>query len=80
VKTRVEKLAGLWLASCPSCPWTYHSRDLPRAHDEATFHTCQVRLGPRPLATSISIAATEGSTVVWAEQPATNGHRMEVWL
>lgn len=80
MKTRVEKLAGVWLASCPMFAWTYHSRDLAKAHTEATYHTCQIRLGPRPLATSASIAATEGSTVVYAKQPKASWHRMEVWL
>ena len=80
MRTRVEKLRGVWLASCPICGWVYSSRDLPTAHDEATAHTCEVRLGPRPLPVGTHVSGIEGSTAVYVERPAVAQHRMEVWL
>lgn len=70
-----------WKASCPNCGPISYWPSLPHAYSAAAGHRCRW-IGPRRYAPDTTIAATEGSTAVYAEDPRQPGslHRLEVWL
>jgi len=87
MKTKVSKVGKLFVAICPSCFWTYASPSLPKAHTEATFHTCQIVLGPRPLragvqvvgAVSTAAAAKDARPSGYSWYLGRGGQPFEVW-
>lgn len=78
-KPLLRHLIGGWEAT-HSCGWWYGSPNLQRAYTEAASHSCQPRLGPRPIPAATTITACEGTSTVYAEDPRPQGHRLEVWL
>lgn len=68
-RRKVRKVpGGRWLATC-SCGWGYSSRELPKVHTEATFHSCRPVLGPRPVRPGTTIAAGTSTAVASVRDP-----------